>query len=223
MKINMLMLLCALSNALGSLLLASGPPEAKVTCANLVYDQNKTSKCFSNGFLEELEKKTNIETEGNFLPVRLDSSELFQHPFAIMSGEGAFSLSAKEREHLHSYLLNGGFLLASAGCSSKAWQNSFTTQIERMFPERKLVKLEMDHPIFHTVSDVGMSKYKSGKTRFPDLYGLEIDGRIVLVYSPDGLNDTASVKTGGCCCCGGNEIKAAKLINMNLLAFALTH
>ena len=38
------------------------------------------------------------------------------------------------------------------------------------------------------------------------LEGLEIDGRIVLIYSPEGLNDTANAG-GGCCCCGGNEIR----------------
>ena len=36
------------------------------------------------------------------------------------------------------------------------------------------------------------------------LEGLEINGRLVMVYSKEGLNDVANAK--GCCCCGGNEI-----------------
>ncbi|MCA9307730.1 MAG: hypothetical protein KDA16_14465 [Phycisphaerales bacterium] len=27
---------------------------------------------------------------------------------------------------------------------------------------------------------------------------------------------------GGCCCCGGNEIRNARYINANILAYALT-
>ena len=51
---------------------------------------------------------------------------------------------------------------------------------------------------------------------------LEIDGKIVLIFSKDGLNDTGKVG-GNCCCCGGNEIKNARQINVNLLAYTLTH
>ncbi|MEK6238367.1 MAG: hypothetical protein N2C14_26925 [Planctomycetales bacterium] len=44
----------------------------------------------------------------------------------------------------------------------------------------------------------------------------------MLIFSPDGLNDTGKVG-GNCCCCGGNEILNARQINVNLLAYALTH
>ena len=40
-------------------------------------------------------------------------------------------------------------------------------------------------------------------------------------YSPDGLNDTQHMQ--GCCCCGGNEITNAVDVNVNVLAYALTH
>jgi hypothetical protein len=72
------------------------------------------------------------------------------------------------------------------------------------------------------VYDIASSRYKSGENKLPDLYGLELDGRIVLIWSPDGLNDTANAGPN-CCCCGGNEVKAAKMINVNLLSYALTH
>jgi hypothetical protein len=54
------------------------------------------------------------------------------------------------------------------------------------------------------------------------LKGLEIDGKIVAVFSSDGLNDTANAG-GKCCCCGGAEIQNARQMNVNLLAYALTH
>lgn len=196
----------------------------KVQCAILIYGSDgKTFRCFNNGFLKEIGKHANIVVEPEFVMVPSESMDLFRHPFAIMSGEGAFTLTEAQRTNLRRYLLNGGFLVASAGCSSRPWGQSFLREFKELFPDRELVKLEPEHPIFHTIHDVGVSAYRSGGARFPDLYGLEVDGRIVLVYSPDGLNDTANIKDSSCCCCGGNEIRTASSINMNLLAFALTH
>jgi hypothetical protein len=69
--------------------------------------------------------------------------------------------------------------------------------------------------------------------------GVEIEGRLVLLYSPQGLNDTneagglspdgtrqvqpasLSQRTSGCCCCSGDEIASAKYINANALIYSL--
>ena len=77
----------------------------------------------------------------------------------------------------------------------------------------------MDHPIFHTVFDITSIQLKKGTATY--LEGLVIDGKIVLVYSQEGLNDTPNVK--GCCCCGGNEVRNSKEINVNIFTYALTH
>ena len=95
----------------------------KVQCANLTYAGNKTSKCYSDRFLKRLELETHIKTEAHFRSVRLDSRELSNFPFAIMTGEGAFTLTEKDRVQLRYYLTHGGFLLASASCSDPAWVN----------------------------------------------------------------------------------------------------
>jgi len=51
---------------------------------------------------------------------------------------------------------------------------------------------------------------------------LEADGALRIVFAPLGLNDTSNAG-GGCCCCGGNEVRNAKLINANILVYALTN
>ena len=50
------------------------------------------------------------------------------------------------------------------------------------------------------------------------LEGLVINGRLVLVYSKEGLNDVANAK--GCCCCGGNELLNPALVNVNVFTYA---
>ena len=77
----------------------------------------------------------------------------------------------------------------------------------------------MNHPVFHTVYEIKELVTKRGAPQ--PLEGISMDGRLGVLYSPDGLNDTAH--TQGCCCCGGNEIYNAEAINVNILAYALTY
>ena len=194
--------------------------EAVVKCANLVYAGSKTSKCFSDKFLSTVERETNIVPGKRFEPVKLANKELFKYPFSVMTGEGQFRLFEAERINLKSYLMRGGFLLASAGCSSQDWDRSFRSEIKRMFPEMDLQKIPMDHKLFDTVFDIDSLNLKKS-IGSAVLEGLIIDDRIVLVYSSDGLNDNANVQ--GCCCCGGNEIKNSQEVNVNVFTYSLTH
>ena len=194
----------------------------EIQCAALTYARVQKSKCFANQFLTDLAQNTNVRTQPQFIPVRLDAKELFRFPFAVLSGEGAFKLTEEERANLKQYLENGGFLLASAGCSSKPWTESFKEEMKKLLHSRTMVKLLPENPIFHTVYDVKKSHYKSGKDHFPDLFGIDVDGRVAVIFSPDGLNDTGNAG-GDCCCCGGDEVEIAKQINVNVLAYALTH
>ncbi|MCE5278431.1 MAG: DUF4159 domain-containing protein [Planctomycetaceae bacterium] len=189
-------------------------------CANLIYGQNKSSVCFSDEFLAQAQKDTTICTNRRFCPVKLDDNELFGYPFAVMTGEGNFILTDAQRTNLRSYLKRGGFLVASAGCSSPTWDASFRAEMHIIFPELKLQKIDLSHPIFHTVYDIDALDNKRSAGTY--IEALEIDKKIVMVYSKDGLNDTSAAGPG-CCCCGGNEIYVARKVNVNLLAYALTH
>jgi hypothetical protein len=225
------LLLGLLSLALAPLVgIAADPPPAEtqpakpaeadvVQCANLVYAGVKSSVCFSDKFLDTVRRETYVKPELRFQTVKLAEDALFDFPFAVITGEGAFSMQEKERERLRAYLERGGFLLASAGCSSRDWDRSFRQELKKIFPDNELKKLEMDHPVFHTVFEVKEIKLKKGGKA--QLEGLEIDGKIVMIYSSEGLNDTGNVN--GCCCCGGNEVLNCQEINVNIISYALTH
>jgi len=211
--------------SLGPAALAQSDPAAGdglVRAAKLVYANGKSSVCFSDHFLQVIADETHVETQPELIPVKSDSGELFDYPFAVMTGEGAFTLTPLQIENLRTYLTYGGFVIASAGCSSKDWNRSYGQAVAQIFPDAELVTLDAEHPIFHTVYDITSSKYKSGGAKLPELRALELDGKVVMIWSPDGLNDTANA-AAGCCCCGGNEIKSARQLNVNILAYALTH
>lgn len=199
---------------------ALGARAEAVRCANLIYAGSQTSRCFSDEFLSAVQRASTIPTERRFKSVKLDSDELFAFPFVVMTGEKEFYLSARERENLKRYLTSGGFLLASAGCSSAEWDRAFRREIRQAMQERKLEKIAPSHAIFNTVKTIDQLKLSHGGAE-PTLEGIEHEGKLVAVYSSQGLNDTAH--TVGCCCCGGNEIINALDVNVNILVYALTH
>lgn len=199
---------------------ARASKEGVVQCANLIYAGTKTSKCFSDEFLSTVQQKTSIVTERRFKAVKLASEELFKFPFVIMTGEGDFTLTPVERENMKKYLANGGFLLASAGCSNQAWDVAFRREMRQLYGAEALQPIPKDHAMFRTIfplSDLKLSK-SAGEA---NLLGYTREGKLVVVYSPDGLNDSSNAH--GCCCCGGNEIRNALEINANILAYALLH
>jgi hypothetical protein len=187
--------------------------------ANLVYAGIKSSHCFSDHFLIQAERESAISSSRRFHAVKLDSDELFGFPLVIMTGEGGFLLPDRERENLRRFIERGGFLLASAGCSSQEWDRSFRQEMVAVFPEQRLKPIAMEHPVFHTVYDIKDLQAKHGKPH--PLEGITIGGRLGVLYSQDGLNDTSHAH--GCCCCGGNEITNAIQINVNILAYALLY
>ncbi|MEN6459162.1 MAG: DUF4159 domain-containing protein [Thermoguttaceae bacterium] len=196
---------------------SGGEPDGVVQVANLVYAGTKSSRCFSDHFLVKAEQETCISTSRRFHAVKLASDAVYDFPLVVMTGEGDFQLSEAERENLRHYVERGGLLLASAGCSSIEWDRAFRREMATVFPNAPLRPIAMNHPMFHTVYDINRLKARHGTPQ--PLAGVSIGGRIGVVYSQDGLNDTPH--STGCCCCGGNELTNAVAINVNLLAYAL--
>jgi hypothetical protein len=196
-----------------------GEPGSVVQVANLIYAGVKSSHCFSDHFLVTAEQESAISTSRRFHAVKLSSDELFNFPMIIMTGEGSFDLTEKERENLRKYAERGGFLLASAGCSSHEWDRSFRREMSLVFPTVPLKSIAKDHPLFNTVYEIKDLQARHGTPR--PLDGISFGDRLGVVYSQDGLNDTAH--TQGCCCCGGNEISNCIQVNVNILAYALLY
>jgi len=196
-----------------------GEPEGVVRVANLIYAGTMGSKCFSDHFLTQAEQDSTISTSRRFHAVKLADDELFEFPLVIMTGEGSFELLDVERQNLRRFVERGGFLLASAGCSSPDWDRSFRSEMARLFPDHAMEQIPMTHPIFHTVYDVTELRGLHQTPR--PLEGISLGGRLGVLYSVDGLNDTSH--TSGCCCCGGNEITNDEQINVNILAYSLLY
>jgi len=189
-----------------------------IRCGNLVYGDNQTAICFADAFLTDAAKETGLNISPKFVRIALAKDEVFNTPLCIFTGQGDFKMKESERVNLRRYLQNGGFVLSSPGCSDAAWNGAFRREIALALPGYELKEIPMEHPIFSTVHRITSLKVK-GKPAH--LQGVFINGRLALVYSPEGLNDAHSAQ--GCCCCGGAEISEARQVNVNSVAYALLH
>ena len=114
--------------------------------------------------------------------------------------------------------MNGGFIIVSPGCSDAEWNKAFRRELAAVFPAHPVEALTLDHEIFSMVHKI--TGVKSSRKEV-QLYGITVNDRLAILYSPEGLNDSNNAK--GCCCCGGSQISDCAKINVNALVYALVH
>jgi len=108
-------------------------------------------------------------------------ADLFEYPFLFATGHGVISFSAEERERLRLYLGGGGFLFVN---DSYGMESSFRKEMARLFPERKVVEVPFDHPIYHCFFDFpnGPPKIHEHDNNPPRGYAVILNGRVVLYF-----------------------------------------
>lgn len=100
-----------------------------------------------------LQQMTSLKVDPDSVIVTLDEDDLSNYPFLYMVEPGRLSFRETEVVALREHLLNGGFLMVDDFWGEQEWDN-FHYEISRVFPNRSIVDLEIDHPIFHTVFDL---------------------------------------------------------------------
>jgi len=85
--------------------------------------------------------------------VEPDAKEIFQHPFIYAVEPGYMDLSQEDAANLREYLLRGGFLMLDDFWGEYEWQN-VQFQMRKVFPERTIQELPLDHPLFHCYFDI---------------------------------------------------------------------
>ena len=101
-----------------------------------------------------LRRMTRIDVRSVEQPVNLDDgNDVYDWPFMIVGLPGMWDLTDDQVAKLREYLLRGGFLIADSFFGTREWEG-FVEGIRRVFPDRTIVDLPDDHPLFHTVFDL---------------------------------------------------------------------
>ncbi len=87
-------------------------------------------------------------------PVSLnDGDDVFYWPWLYAVEVGQWDLTDAQAAKLREYLLRGGFLMVDDFHGSAEW-TVFVESMRRVFPDRPIVDLPDDDPIFHTFWDL---------------------------------------------------------------------
>ena len=101
-------------------------------------------------FSYRLQELTALEVAPDPVVVSLTDEELFQYPFLYMIEVGDLTFEDEEIAPLRSYLLRGGFLLVDDFWGEEEYAN-FEYELGRVFPNRKLQEVPLEHPIFRGI------------------------------------------------------------------------
>lgn len=104
-------------------------------------------------FLVALRRLTVVDAFESEHALPLSDPALRDFPFLYILEVGSLSLSEAEAASLRQYLLAGGFMVVDDFWGSRAWEN-FETQMRRVFPDRPIVEVPLEHPIFHAFYEV---------------------------------------------------------------------
>lgn len=180
--------------------------------------------------------KLNLRVSSDKRMLPFTDTSLREYPIAFMHGRRNFRLSAPERAALVEFIKNGGFLFADSICASPQFTQSFRREMKAAFPDHPLQPLRSDHPMFtdqYQGFDVRSVQLRDPKNRSsddqplrarvetvpPELEGIEIDGRLAVVFSPNDLS--CALENQGSIECRGYMREDAAKIGINVILYAM--
>ena len=124
--------------------------------------------------------KTNIKQEVEI--VEVGSVDLFNYPFVHMTGHGNVIFSDEEANNLRTYLLSGGFLHIDDNYGMDPF---IRPELKKVFPNEELIEIPITHSLFNQKYkfENGLPKVHEHDKKKPQLFGIFIDGNIVLLYT----------------------------------------
>ncbi len=156
----------------------------------------KTHEAAIPRLLDAFHRRTDIPVSFDSREVDIESGRLFEYPLIYMTGHHDFVISESGRANLRRYLRRGGILFAESCCGREGFDQGFRNLIRQTFPEAELSRLPQGHPIFRfpaQIEEISPRPALARRLRTQDqiearLYGLYIDGRLAVIYSPYDLS-----------------------------------
>jgi hypothetical protein len=159
--------------------------EASVTIGRLHYEGG--GDWYANpsslpNLLAAVRQRTDIRTEPREDVVALADPSLWDVPYLYMTGHGNVHFSDADLVTLRRYLLQGGFLHAD---DNYGMDSSIRRELARLFPDRPLVEVPLDHPIYNLVYRFpkGVPKIHEHDGKPAQGFGIFIDGRLAVYYT----------------------------------------
>ena len=172
---------------------------------------------------------TSIRVSPTRKEVRLSDPDLFTYPFLYLTGCQVLPrFSDEEVQRLRRHLLFGGTLVADDCLADPEgpFAKSVAELAARLFPGKPLEALPKDHIVFQTYFLLN-GRVSGRKMAAQSLSGVTVDGRTLLIYSPNDLGGAWAKSYGGeyshpCEPGGEGQRQMAFRLGLNLVMYSLT-
>ena len=149
---------------------------------------------------------------------------LVHYPLIYLHGRAAVEFSEEDRSALRRHLSpGGGTLFADAACGSPAFDAAFRRLVAELLPNHPLVPIPK-HDDFYTIklgydlADAKRTPAAGGQADYPDLEGVQVDGRWAIIYSKLDLGCALQKQAG--IECKGYTHESALRIATNIVIYA---
>lgn len=139
------------------------PPNTDVVVARWKYSNNGRidGAGWSHDYPQAEEHISEIVSEvtlvdikkNSYRIVELSDDEIFKYPFVYLSEPGEMELTPEEDENFREYVDRGGFILIDDFDGDAQLQN-LLRNLQRVFPDRDVFRVDVDHEIFHVYFDI---------------------------------------------------------------------
>ncbi len=169
--------------------------------------------------LKAIRERTSLRTAAEEKVVMLAEDDLWNVPYLYMTGHGNVRFSDADLEVLRRFLQQGGFLHVD---DNYGMDESIRRELARLFPDRPLTEVPVDHPVYHLVYDFprGVPKIHEHDKKPAQGFGIFLDGRLAIYYSyetdlGDGWEDPEVHKDPA------ERRESALRMGVNLFAYAV--
>ena len=144
--------------------------------------------------LKTVDQSTTLNVQFKRVPVDLEKSDIFSFPVLYISGQRKFAFSDAARKRLRDYLDAGGCLVADCVIGSSEFDVAFRGEISKIYPDKQMHTLPLDHPIYTFVADARQVEFSplarqlNPDAKSPVLEAIEVDGSLPVVYSPMSMS-----------------------------------
>jgi hypothetical protein len=199
------------------------PPVSELTIAQLQYGGGGDWYANPSGLpnlLKAVRSRTGLAVSDQPGKVKLTDPNLWNYPYIYMTGHGNVRFTDEEVQILRRYLMSGGFLHAD---DNYGMDKSFRREMARVFPDKELVELPANHPLYHSFYDFpgGLPKIHKHDGKPAQGFGILHDGRVLVYYTyesdlgngwedPDRYEDTVEAR------------ESALRMGVNLFLYALS-
>jgi hypothetical protein len=113
-------------------------------------DANRADRAFAIA----MRRLTRVDTRSVEEVIDVDEGPLLDYPWIYAVEVGRWTITPEQGKRIREYLDRGGFLMVDDFHGGYEW-SSFMAGLRQIYPDKEVVDISKDDPIFHMIGDLG--------------------------------------------------------------------